>query len=73
MNAAAPRIVCIACETREVGMYDLVCSICRPQLQEAGLIKPASAVPASVPHDRLCADRQAGEMKRTLAGTRRRP
>lgn len=47
MNAAAPRIVCIACETREVGMYDLVCSICRPQLQAVGLIKPAAAVPAS--------------------------
>ncbi len=47
MTATSPRIVCIACETREVGMYGLVCSTCRPQLEAAGLIQPATALPAS--------------------------
>lgn len=49
MTAASPRIVCIACEAREVGMYDLVCSTCRPQLEAAGLIRPAPAVPVFPP------------------------
>lgn len=34
--SATPHPVCIACEEREVGLYDLVCGTCRPQLEAAG-------------------------------------
>ena len=33
-----PSLVCVCCESAEVGIYDLVCSGCRPALVEAGLL-----------------------------------
>lgn len=39
--SASPRIVCVACATHEVGIYEAVCGDCRPQLEAAGLIAPS--------------------------------
>ncbi len=39
--SASPRIVCVACATREVGMYEIACTDCRPQLEAAGLVNPS--------------------------------
>jgi len=37
---SSPRLVCVACQTREVSIYDIVCPDCRPQLVAAGVIAP---------------------------------
>lgn len=33
-----PRLICVCCESAEVGIYDLVCNGCRPAMVEAGLL-----------------------------------
>lgn len=50
MTAASPRIVCVACNTREVGIYDLLCAECRPLAQQVGLVDPT---PAAAPEQRI--------------------
>lgn len=37
---ASPHPVCVACTSREVGIFELVCDDCRPGLEQAGLLQP---------------------------------
>ena len=37
---AQPRLMCVACEKQEVGIYEPVCPECRKSLEQAGILKP---------------------------------
>lgn len=41
--SASPRLVCVCCQVNEVAWYELACEACRPSLEAAGLLSPASA------------------------------
>ena len=47
-----PRVVCIGCETREIGLYELLCPSCRQTAEEAGLISPETS-PTVAPERRI--------------------
>lgn len=49
---SSPAIVCIACNTREVGIYELVCSDCRQVAEQLGLVKPQTP-PNDAPDQRI--------------------
>ncbi|MBX9831959.1 MAG: hypothetical protein K2X78_02820 [Burkholderiaceae bacterium] len=37
-----PAVVCVCCQANEVAWYELTCDACRPTLEEAGLLTPAT-------------------------------
>ena len=39
---AQPRLMCVACEKQEVGIYEPVCPECRKSLEQDGILKPKS-------------------------------
>lgn len=47
-----PTIVCAACEAREVGIYELLCSDCRQTAEQLGLVAPATP-PIAAPEQRV--------------------
>lgn len=50
--SAHPAIVCAACEAREVGIYELLCSECRQTAEQLGLVAPATP-PTDAPEQRI--------------------
>lgn len=50
---ASPRIVCVACTTREVGLYELLCARCRPLAAQIGLVSTNPTPPAAEPDQRI--------------------
>jgi hypothetical protein len=49
----SPRIVCVACSTREVGIYELLCAQCRPLAAQMGLVEASPTPPAAEPDQRI--------------------
>lgn len=40
-----PRVMCVACEKVEVGIFDLLCPTCHQLAVQAGLIPPPTEAP----------------------------
>lgn len=52
--SAQPRIVCAACETQEVGVYELLCPGCFQLGVQLGLVNPnTEAEPTAAPEQRI--------------------
>jgi hypothetical protein len=43
----------VACTTREVGIYELLCAQCRPLAAQMGLVEASPTPPAAEPDQRI--------------------
>lgn len=53
MNSTGPRMVCIGCESTEVGMYELLCPPCRKVLEHLGIVDPPNTPTNNTPDHRI--------------------